>query len=98
MYPRRYPHRDMVLLFTRFSYDKNVEFFAKFSRNMSYYFVTHIDIIQEKYLWRGKMKNIKKILVVVACLSLLVNVGSYGNHTDEPIQTCGIVHWETGVK
>ena len=44
------------------------------------------------------MKNIKKILVVVACLSLLVNVGSYGNHTDEPIQTCGLGHWVTDVQ
>lgn len=44
------------------------------------------------------MKHIKKLLVIVACLSLLVNVGSYGSTCDEPIQTWGIVHWETGVK
>ena len=65
---------------------------------MSYYFETHIDIILEKYLWRGKMKNIKKFLVVVACLGLLVNIGSYGSTTDEPIQTWGLGHWVTDVQ
>ena len=44
------------------------------------------------------MKNIKKFLVVVACLGLLVNIGSYGSTTDEPIQTWGLGHWVTDVQ
>ena len=44
------------------------------------------------------MKNIKKFLVVIACLCLLVNVGAYGNHADEPIQTWGLGHWVTDVQ
>lgn len=59
---------------------------------MSYYFVAHIDIILEKYLWRGKMKNIKKLFFIFACLSLLVTFGHH-KHFDSSasVSTCAIL-------
>lgn len=82
----------MVLLFTFVSYDKKVEFFAIFSRNMSYAFKSRIDIILEKYLWRGKMKNFKKLLILAACFGLFVNFGNCGQlETSNGISTCAIL-------